>query len=288
MGFVALDFETANPSLASICQIGVVAFDDNAHTDIWQTLVNPEDYFDPMNVHIHGIDEDDVLHAPTFSQVYEKLRSYLAGRIVAHHTGFDKSAFIRASEKFGLPGVECNWLDTSKVVRRTWPEVAYRGYGLFPVATMLGIKFRHHAADEDARAAGEILIRAVRHSGMALTDWLSRVKKPINVSSDGPVTHQRTGNPEGALAGETIVFTGTLSIRRGEAADLAAQAGCEVADGVTKATTLLVVGDQDIRKLAGHQKSAKHCKVEGLIAKGHAIRILGEGDFLRLIGKAEA
>jgi DNA polymerase-3 subunit epsilon len=152
----------------------------------------------------------------------------------------------------------------------------------------LGIEFRHHAADEDARAAGEILIRAIRHSGMPLTAWLSRIKKPINITSDGSVTHQRTGNAEGPLAGETVVFTGALSIRRGEAADLAAQAGCDVADGVTKATTLLVVGDQDIRKLAGHEKSAKHRKAEGLIAKGQAIRILGESDFVHLIGTAEA
>jgi DNA polymerase-3 subunit epsilon len=288
MGFVALDFETANPSLASICQIGVVEFDNNSHTEIWQTLVNPEDYFDPMNVYIHGINEDDVQDVPTFPQIYDKLRGYLAGRIVAHHTGFDKTAFVRASEKHGLRGVECNWLDTAKVVRRTWPEVAYRGYGLLPVARMLGIEFRHHAADEDARAAGEILIRAIRHSGMPLTDWLARVKKPINITSDGRVTHQRTGNPEGPFAGETTVFTGALSIPRRDAADLAAQAGCDVTDGVTKATTLLVVGDQDIRKLVGHEKSAKHRKAEALIAKGQAIRILGESDFLHLIGTVEA
>lgn len=50
-----------------------------------------------------------------------------------------------------------------------------------------------------------------------------------------------------------------------------------------KTTTLLVVGDQDIQKLAGHEKSSKHRKAEQLIAEGQHIRILGESDFLRLV-----
>jgi DNA polymerase-3 subunit epsilon len=287
VSFVAIDFETANPCLSSICQIGVVTFGDDCHTDIWQTLVNPKDYFDDMNVAIHGIDKDDVKHAPTFREVYQRLSGMLVGQIVAHHTGFDKTAFAQATKQARLQEVQCRWLDTAKVARRTWTEVAYRGYGLANVASMLGIDFRHHAAHEDARAAGEILIRAIRHSGMPLIDWLDRVNKPIDLSNADYRFH-REGNPEGPLAGETVVFTGALSIPRREAAELAAHAGCDVTDGVNKVTSLLVVGDQDVRKTAGHEKSAKHRKAEALIAKGQAIRILGESDFLHLIGRLES
>ena len=92
------------------------------------------------------------------------------------------------------------------------------------------------------------------------------------------------GNPDGPLHGEVVVFTGALSIRRSEAAQLAATAGCEVDPSVTKVTTLLVVGDQDIRRLAGHEKSSKHRKAEELISKGRTIRILIESDFKRLVG----
>jgi DNA polymerase III subunit epsilon len=41
--FVAIDFETANASLASICQIGVAVFIDGQIVDEWETLINPED-----------------------------------------------------------------------------------------------------------------------------------------------------------------------------------------------------------------------------------------------------
>jgi len=59
---------------------------------------------------------------------------------------------------------------------------------------------------------------------------------------------KRQGNPDGALFGEVVVFTGSLEIPRRDAADLAAAVGCEVAQGVTKATTLLVVGDMDVKR----------------------------------------
>jgi DNA polymerase-3 subunit epsilon len=44
----------------------------------------------------------------------------------------------------------------------------------------------------------------------------------------------------------------------------------------------LVVGDQDVTRLAGHSKSSKHRKAEELIAKGVPIRILRESDFQEL------
>jgi DNA polymerase-3 subunit epsilon len=92
----------------------------------------------------------------------------------------------------------------------------------------------------------------------------------------------RAGDGDGPLLGETITFTGALEIPRRVAADQAADAGADVAPGVTRRTTMLVVGDQDISKLNGGAKSSKHLKAEELIAQGHAIRIMGETDFMAL------
>jgi DNA polymerase-3 subunit epsilon len=89
---------------------------------------------------------------------------------------------------------------------------------------------------------------------------------------------------DGPLHGEVLAFTGSLSIPRREAAGAASAAGCEVDAGVTERTTVLVVGDQDIQKLAGHLKSSKHRKAEDLIARGQKIRIIGESDFQRVVG----
>ena len=108
-----------------------------------------------------------------------------------------------------------------------------------------------------------------------------RSTKPIGGGTSSSIT--RAGNLDGPLAGEVVVFTGALSIPRREAADLAAAAGCDVAGSVGKAVTLLVVGDQDVRKLGGHEKSSKHRKAESLIQRGQALRILRESDFRALV-----
>ncbi|MGD0764889.1 MAG: exonuclease domain-containing protein [Dehalococcoidia bacterium] len=285
MDFVAIDVETANADAASICQIGIVAFENGSVKESWQSLVNPEDYFDGVNISIHGIDQDAVKRAPTFPGIYESVRNWLAGSIVACHTPFDRVAVVRVAEKYGLEQVACAWLDTARVARRAWPQFSKRGYGLANVARQLGISFVAHNAEEDARAAGELLVHAMKETGMAISEWQERVREPISPSRTSKGTNIATGgNPEGDLYGETVVFTGALTIPRRLAAQIAAEAGCKVLDSVGESTTLLVVGDQDIRRLAGHEKSSKHRKAEGLIARGQTIRILGESDFTRLVG----
>ena len=281
MQFVAIDVETANPNCSSICQVGVVAFRNGMLHKSWESLVNPEDYFDGMNISIHGIDERLVRNAPKWGEIHEQLAEWLQGKIVISHSAFDRVALTRASEKYRVLPHACTWLDTTRVVRRTWPAFAQRGYGLANVSKHLNICFEHHNAVEDARATGEIFLRAMAVTGLSVERWLERVKQPLDPQTAEPII--RDANPDGALYGERLVFTGSLSMPRRETADAAAAAGCGVENGVTKHTTLLVVGDQDIYRLAGHDKSSKHRKAEELMSKGQRIRIVGESDFQRLI-----
>ena len=285
MNFVAIDVETANPDLASICQVGVAAFRDGALHSTWESLVDPESHFDALNVAVHGIDERAVRDAPKWNTIYELLVPWLQGQVVASHTAFDRAALSRACEKNGLLPHRCTWLDTARVVRRTWPAFAKKGYGLANVTKHLSIEFHHHNAKEDARAAGEILLRAIAKTGFTVEQWLDRTAKPINLLSLTPVS--KSGNPDGPLFGEKLVFTGALSMPRREAADLAAAAGCEVDSGISKYTTVLVVGDQDIARLSGQEKSSKHRKAEELMAQGQRIRIIGESDFRRILSLPE-
>ncbi len=276
--FAALDVETANPDFASICQVGVVTFTDGEITGSWQSLVDPEDDFDAVNVSIHGIDARAVAGAPRFADAISEFAPLLVNKVVATHTAFDRVAVSRAQQKYSLDAFACEWLDTARVCRRAWPQFSRRGYGLKAVAESLGIQFRHHDAVEDARAAGQILVRAMLDRKLGIADWMTRARQPIDLNSEA-----RVGNPEGELHGEVVVFTGSLTIVRGEAAEMAARAGCDVSGSVNKKTTILVVGDSDIRRLAGHDRSAKHRTAESLALAGHPIRILSERDFRALV-----
>ena len=287
--FVAIDVETANPDMASICQVGIARFTDGELTEEWSSLVDPEDYFDPVNTGIHGIRAGDVEGMPTFPEVAHRLMAFGNGSVWVSHTHFDRVSIGRTLEKYDLPHFEGTWLDSAKVARRAWQEFARGGYGLANVCHSIGHVFDHHDALEDAKAAGQVLLAAMAETGLDLPAWLKRVRQPIDPSrSAGRTPIAREGNPEGELYGETLVFTGSLTIPRREAADLASGIGCKVAASVTKKTTLLVVGDQDISRLAGKKKSSKHTKAEKLIRDGQPVRILRESDFRELVRQAKA
>jgi DNA polymerase-3 subunit epsilon len=286
MRFVAIDVETANADMASICSVGTAAFDGGELVDEWYSLIDPKDYFDAVNVSIHGITEADVRGAPTFKSAITEIERRLRNQIVVTHTHFDRVAVHQAATRWSITAPTCQWLDSARVARRTWAECARSGYGLSAVCKRIGYTFTHHNALEDAKASGHVLLAAMRESGLDLDAVLKRVLQPIDLSASRTAAIKRDGNPDGEFAGEVIVFTGALEIPRREAADLAASLGFEVGAGVTKKTTFLVVGDMDVQRLAGHEKSSKHRKAEELAAEGFPIRIIRETDFRQLIATA--
>jgi DNA polymerase-3 subunit epsilon len=287
--FVAFDVETANPDFASICQIGIARFADGKLCDQWEQYINPQDFFHPCYVKIHGIDESKVLLAPTFPQASVALVERLGSGVVIHHMSFDRTSIKQAFEKHRLTLPTINWLDSACVVRRTWTDLARSGYRLESVAARLGIVYQPHHAAEDARAAGEVFVQAMRQSGRSIDDWIVLVGQPITPRSRSGTASKEThleGNPAGPLYGETAVFTGSFSVVKRDLELLAAEAGCDVRSSVTKATTLLILGDQDLRKLAGKKTSQKEVDADKLIEAGQDIRKLRETDFRAYLNDA--
>ncbi|MFC2995610.1 exonuclease domain-containing protein [Acinetobacter sichuanensis] len=290
MDFVTLDVETANADPKSICQIGVAIFKDGELVDTWGTLINPHDEFDWMNIQIHGITSNDVKQAPTMVEVQNKLESYIGNAIVGTYTSFDKTAI---EKNYGQTNFQ--WLDITKVVRRTWEEVSYTGYGLANVCKLNSIEIgKHHDAIEDAIAAGKVLVAALQAKKLTISDCEHLVKKGIvsliasgsmvdslgseNVIIDG-------GNPDGEWFGDVLCFTGEMSMPRIKASILASQAGFDVGKGVTKKTNYLIKGQQDLTKLNGKDISSKEEKALSLIKKGQDIIIISEDDFFRMISR---
>ncbi len=284
MEFIAIDVETANPDMSSICQIGLARYTNGQLTEEWKAYVDPEDFFNGMYVAKHGIDASIVNGAPNLAQIAPEITQMLSNRIVVSHTAYDRISLRKAFDKYKLIQPQCTWLDSARVTRKTWAEFADSGYGLANVCKHIGHNFKHHDALEDAKAAAQILLAAIEKSGVDLNGWLNIASKPkASRPYFGNTSVKREGNPEGDLYGEIIVFTGALGAPRATLADMAAEIGCTVQDNVNKQTTILVVGNQDIKLLAGHLKSSKHRKAEELIGKGQEIRIIGKEDFDALL-----
>jgi len=231
-----------------------------------------------------SITEEAVKQAPTFLRVAGTIAHHMKGWVFSH-TSFDRFAVGRACAACHYSFDEATWLDSAQVVRRAWPDRYGKvGYGLKSVAGDFGITFEHHDAGEDARAVAEIIIRASVEHSIDVAGWAERVRKPIagNASgkSGGRADLRRDGNVDGPLFGEVVVFTGGFDLPKAEQADLAAFAGCEIDSGITKKTTMVVVGDN---RFARGERSGKWQKAELLVKRGYPIRIMSESAFRELI-----
>ena len=186
-----------------------------------------------------------------------------------------RTACVRTHERYELQTPDWTWLDTARASRLAWTQFATRGYGLSNVANYCGTEVQHHSAVEDAQAAALILLQACSDTGLDVPGWLGRANQAVQ-----PIS--RDGQADGPLDGEVVIFTGTLSVPRSQAAAEAASFGCDVRNSVSRSTTILVVGQQDLQALNGYTKSSKQRKAEDLARQGVGIRILSEDDFRRM------
>ena len=170
LDFVALDVETANKNAGSICQIGLAGFKDGAVIREWSSLINPEEKFRHCNIKVHGLTAADVAEAPTLPMVEHILRAWLHQQIVVCHTMFDREALTRGFAKYGLPELECRWLDSCHVAKKTWDSP--QRHGLAAICALIGHEFTHHDALEDAKAAGAVILAAEKKTGLPPAAWL--------------------------------------------------------------------------------------------------------------------
>ena len=182
MNFIAIDFETANADRASICQFGVTKVEQGNLISTRCGFVDCEMAFAPINVQIHGINEDKVHGQPKLYEVLVPLLKDLAGSFVICHSAFDRVALTRSAQNCNLEMPEIFWLDSMRIARQNWPHLFGKsGYGLANIAKTLDIEFGHHDAGEDSRAAAIIVIRSIEESGMSLEQWhvaMSRKNRP--------------------------------------------------------------------------------------------------------------
>lgn len=282
--FIALDVETACNNAASICQIGLACVQPDNRIQTFSMLVNPGTRFDAFNIRLHGIGPDHISGAPRFADALETLLPLLTRHHLVQHSNFDKQAITAACVFCGIAPPALRWSDSVAIARRAWPELKGNGgHGLANLKRTLNLQFHHHDAGEDARAAAMVVLHAEAQLAMTFDELVMPVTK-----GRLPVTPARTTNPNGPLAGTVVVFTGSLSMSRAEAADLAGRAGMDVQSGLTKLTTHLIVGDQDLAVLAGHTKSSKHRKADEMRDTGHPVRIMGETEFRNLLSGGSA
>lgn len=168
LDFVACDVETANADWGSICQMGAVRFRDGVAQESRTWLCQPPEEvstFDDANIAIHHITADDVRQAPPFAEVIPEFFDFLGTDYwVAHFAQFDSTALLRAAHYSGVPLADTEFYCSLTLARAH--RVHFERHGLKYLANDLGITLtKHHNAEADARACGEIVSILARLDG---------------------------------------------------------------------------------------------------------------------------
>lgn len=160
MNFVAIDFETANASRSSVCSLAAVTVENgNIIRSAYSLIRPPVMKFDYRNIEVHGIHPEDVMHKPTFDQLWERICPHLENKIVlAHNAAFDISVLRSILQEYSLPLPKMKYACTVQIAKKAWP--GGDNYKLNTLAQKFQIDFEHHNALHDARTCAKIAILA--------------------------------------------------------------------------------------------------------------------------------
>jgi DNA polymerase-3 subunit epsilon len=308
--FVTIDFETANESRDSPCEIGLVRFVDGQPTETFQSLLYQE-RFAPFNVMLHGIKPSDVKGAPTIDDLLPEVAQFIGGSpLVAHNAAFDMRILQIALSRSPLD-FSTSFFCTLVLARHT---LSLPENGLAYVSEQLGIDHPgDHRALHDATTCGFVATTMLRNGGFTALSGLAEAAnvRPGTISANDVVGSVKKSTGTGAklsrerleeilksipeeelyldpdFEGKNIVFTGALSgMTQGEAKLAVMKAGGWPQGNVTKATNMLVYGYQDPRVLRGKPMSGKRLDAAALCAKGFDIEIVDEALFLEMLSSA--
>lgn len=315
ISFTAIDFETANSQRGSVCAVGLARVVEGEIVERASWLIKPPrgyDHFEPRNVGIHGIRAQDVLTARNWEESLASIFQFAAGgHFVAYNARFDSSVMRAASEAAGVDLPKHDFYCALDLARG---HLDIPRHKLNDVTEHLELPaFKHHEAGADAIACASVVLAIARTRQLRstaemwaapigakgaktvkLTDTRTPVGGQINYTNERTLRladlpqPNLSADPDHPFFGQTFCFTGELqSFSRLSAMAAVASCGATNRQGITKKTTYVVVGRSDSTHSASLKDlgtSGKERKALDYIALGQQITVLGEREFIQLLG----
>ena len=168
--FICFDVETPNSRNDRMSAIGIAVVEDGKVTEEFFSYVNPEEPFDAFNTELTGISAETVAGAPTFRDLWPRIKPLMAsGILVAHNAPFDMGVLKRCLLDYGIGWKErALYACTVRIGRAVLPNMRHR---LNDMCAYYGIELDHHKADSDSRACAEILIRYIQ-ADVKISDYV--------------------------------------------------------------------------------------------------------------------
>ncbi len=157
--FAAIDFETANKELTSVCSVGIVIVRGGEIVDRFYSLIQPEpNYYNWFCTRVHGIKRNDTENAEVFPKVWAKVAPLIEGLpLVAHNKMFDENCLKAVFRVYQMDYPDYEFHCTLIQSRKVWPEGKHT---LDVIAERCGyILENHHHALADAEACAAIALQ---------------------------------------------------------------------------------------------------------------------------------
>lgn len=180
--YLAFDIEAANGyRLYSICSIGFVAADENFNIieqrNIW---CNPKTKYDlngtRKNIGINlNLDEDLLNRSPDFTGIYPEIKTLLENptyTVVGHAVESDVHMLNAACHHWNMPSLNFDFICSQLLYKLFTGAKEVRSLG--KIADDMGIEFRPHASDEDARVSLLTLKYITEKSGLSVDELLKK------------------------------------------------------------------------------------------------------------------
>jgi DNA polymerase-3 subunit epsilon len=157
--FAAIDFETANQCLTSVCSVGIVVVRGGVIVDEIYELIRPAPaWYSRFNTRIHGLTAADTASANPFPMVWQRIAPRIEGlTLVAHNAPFDEGCLRAVYEYYAMSYPEYTFRCTCRMSRKAFPELAH--HDLATVSQNIGYPLAdHHHALADAKACAAIAL----------------------------------------------------------------------------------------------------------------------------------
>ena len=159
--FAAIDFETANECLSSVCSVGVVVVREGEIVERFYSLIRPiPEYYRYFCSKVHGLCNNDTGNAPLFPEVWRQIEPLIEGLpLVAHNAMFDEGCLREVHRAYEMDYPEYEFHDTLQASRRTFGNTL-PNHQLHTTALACGYDLTaHHHALADAEAAAAIALK---------------------------------------------------------------------------------------------------------------------------------
>lgn len=310
--YIVVDIETTGFNIHDdrIIEIAAITYEYGKKINEFHSLVNPKKRIPAEIVSLTGISQNDVDCAPTVEAVAPAFFNFIDGfPLVGHNAITFDIPFLKAQ----LGEFENIIIDTLPMARKVFPQFPCHKLEYLKDALALRSSTSHRALP-DVETTNDLMWACLaprKYEAKVWHAYLDGRQRTVTESTPKPRAAKPAANPmrkrfetvdiksivptcdsidnASPLCGKNIVFTGTLSIPREEAMQLAVNAGAILKSGVSKTTNYLVVGQQDKALVGSDGRSSKEEKAHALNQSGKAnIQIISEKEFVKLFEREGA